>query len=283
MPGSRRPSLTAGAVALGRAVGTGPLHDPHSARALPGPGRRLAEAARRVRRLPGAGALTSLAMGGLNVHASLRMFAVDAAVSEGIRDGARQVVVVGAGFDTRAWRLEALRGRRVIELDLPATQRRKRRAMADVHALADVEFVAVDLSRDSLLMALAPTSWDPTAPTVWVWEAVAPYLPADAVRSTAAQLADLSTTGSHLVMTFAHPVGRGGLLGAVAEGAVGLGFRAIGEPLLSAHDDWDMTAMLDEAGFSDLAVTGGAEWARAAGLSVPRVPFAPERLVTAKR
>lgn len=283
MPDSRRPSLTAGAVALGRAIGTGELHDPLAARALPGVGRPLAVGARRLARLPGGGVLASVALGGLNVHASLRMAAVDQAVIAAVADGVGQVVVVGAGFDTRAWRLEALRGRRVVELDLPATQRRKRRVMADVTPLADVEHVAADLAHDSLVMALAPTSWNPVAPTVWVWEAVAPYLSPAAVRVTATQLADLSAPGSHLIMTFAHPVGRGGVLGAVAEGVVGLGFRAIGEPLRSAHDDWDMTALLDEAGFTDMTVTGGTEWARATGLPARRLPFAPERLITAVR
>lgn len=223
------------------------------------------------------------ALGGLNVHAALRMQAIDVEVERAVHDGIGQVVVVGAGFDTRAWRLEALEGTHVVEVDRAATQRRKRAAMADVAPLADVEFVAADLAEDSLLVALAPTAWDRHRPTMWLWEAVVPYLDDRAVRSTATGLAELSAPGSRLAMTFAHPVGGGGLAGAVVDSGARLAFEVLGEPLRSAYDDWDITALVTEAGFEAPVVTGASEWARDVGQQVPRLVFAAERLVTAVR
>src|SRR5258708_4281027 len=68
------------------------------------------------------GALT----GGRSLHMMLRTRAIDDAIIEAVNDGARQLVVVGAGLDARAWRLPALRECVVFEVDHPATQRYKR-------------------------------------------------------------------------------------------------------------------------------------------------------------
>ncbi|MEO2104936.1 MAG: SAM-dependent methyltransferase [Actinomycetota bacterium] len=278
-----RASWTARAVALGRAVGRGDLYDGLAERALPRLVRPAVRGLRAAAALPGGRAAVAVGLGGLNVHAALRMHAVDAEVERAVLAGIRQVVVVGAGYDSRAWRLEALRGATVVEVDRPATQRRKRAAMADLTPLADVQFVAADLAEDSLLLALAPTSWDRQRPTLWVWEAVVPYLDDTAVRSTATGLAELSAPGSRLVMTFAHPVGGGGLAGAFVDGGARLAFEALREPLRSSYDDWDITALVTEAGFEDPVVTGASEWARAVGQDAPRLVFAAERLVTAAR
>ena len=51
---------------------------------------------------------------------------------------ATQIVILGAGFDSRAYRLPALAGRRVFEVDQPATQARKRRRLAGVRVSPDV-------------------------------------------------------------------------------------------------------------------------------------------------
>lgn len=264
-------------------MGRGDLHDGLAERALPRLVRPAVRGLRAAAGLPGGRAAVAVALGGLNVHAALRMHAIDAEVERAVHDGVVQVVVVGAGFDTRAWRLEALRGTHVVEVDRPATQRRKQATMADVAPLADVEFVAADLAADSLLMTLAPTAWDRHRPTLWVWEAVVPYLDDLAVRSTATGLAELSAPGSRLVMTFAHPVGGGGVAGALVDSGARLAFEVLGEPLRSAYDDWDITALLTEAGFHDPVVTGSREWARTVGQDAPRLVFAAERLVTAVR
>lgn len=280
------PSLTATSIAAARAVGLRDLHDPLAARFLPGPQRRLAEALRRaVQSSPSAEAAVNALTAGLAGHAALRMDAIDRAVGAAIGDGCRQLVVVGAGFDTRAWRLEVLADCLVVEVDLADVQRIKRGRLGDLAPQADtVAFAPVDLSRDRLADALASTPHQPSRPTAWVWEAVAPYLPRRAVEETVTAIARLSAAGSRLAMTVAHPdlIGSGAVSAVLSPAARGL-FAGIGGPLRSTFDDDAIDELLVAHGFLDPVVTGSDAWARDAGRTGPPDPWRAERLVTAHR
>lgn len=280
------PSLTATSIAAARAVGLRDLHDPLATRFLPRPQRRLAEALRRtVQSSPSAEAVVNALTAGLAGHAALRMDAIDRAVASAIGDGCGQLVVVGAGFDTRAWRLDVLAGCLVIEVDLPDVQRVKRGRLGDLAARAEeVAFAPVDLSRDRLADALASTPHQPSRPTAWVWEAVAPYLPRQHVEETVTAIARLSAAGSRLAMTIAHPdlLGNRGVAGMLSPAARGL-FAGLGGPLRSTFDDDTIAALLVAHGFVGPVATGSDAWARAAGHLAPPDPWRAERLVTARR
>lgn len=286
-PAPRRggPSRTAQAVAAGRAVGLRGLHDPFAARVLSDGRRRLVQALRRtIETSPAGETVVNTLTAGLAGHAALRMDAVDRAVREGLGAGCRQVVIVGAGYDTRAWRLDELAGCHLVEVDLPATQAVKQRRLATTTPVTPVVFAAADLAENSLTQSLAPTGHDPSLPTVWVWEAVAPYLPRAAVLDTVAAIAELSAVGSRLIMTVAHPdlIGSGPISAVLSPAAKGL-FAGIGEPLRSTFEDADITTVLQEAGLQRVRCSGPADWARDAGRDPVPDPFAAERLVTARR
>ncbi len=126
------------------------------------------------------------------------------AIDDAVRDhGARQVVVLGAGLDARAWRMPELARATVFEVDHPASQRDKQRRLGDLAPTAgQVVTVAVDLEHDPLAPALEATGFDPTVQTTWVWEGVVPYLTSDAVAETARHLAELSAPGSILIVNY---------------------------------------------------------------------------------
>jgi methyltransferase (TIGR00027 family) len=114
-----------------------------------------------------------------------------------------QVVILGAGLDGRAWRMPELAGATVFEVDHPASQRDKVRRVGDFPAKAKrVGYVAVDLAAERLGAALEAAGFDAAAETTWVWEGVVPYLTADEVRATVAQVAALSAPGSQLVVNY---------------------------------------------------------------------------------
>ncbi|GAC1528469.1 MAG: hypothetical protein NVS3B10_25630 [Polyangiales bacterium] len=95
--------------------------------------------------------------------------------------GFRQVILVGAGYDMRASRFrDRLDGVRWIEIDHPATQRRKLELLRRSTDARPVEHAAVDLARGSLHDALTATSHDPRSPTMVVAEGLVHYL--DAAR-----------------------------------------------------------------------------------------------------
>src|SRR5512144_2791621 len=86
---------------------------------------------------------------------ALRTAAIDAAVRDAIADGTTQLVILGAGYDGRAWRMPELSGVKVFEVDHPATQGDKRTHVAELPpATGTVSFVPIDFERESLDGAL---------------------------------------------------------------------------------------------------------------------------------
>jgi methyltransferase (TIGR00027 family) len=183
---------------------------------------------------------------------ALRTSAIDAAVRAAIAEGARQLVILGAGYDGRAWRLPELAGVKVFEVDHPATQGVKRARVARLPpAIGIVTFVPVDFERDALGDALERAGHDRASPTCWIWEGVVMYLTHEAVHGTLAAVAERSAPGSTLIINY-HTKHRG-LIGKVI-------FRLIGEPQISAWTPDEMAAELRSVGFEVREDSGMIEW-----------------------
>ncbi|WP_166122080.1 SAM-dependent methyltransferase [Phycicoccus sp. HDW14] len=137
-------------------------------------------------------------------HTGATMVPRTVAIDDAVRaHGAAQVVVLGAGLDSRAWRMPELAGATVFEVDHPASRADKQRRLRGLEPVAGrVVPVAVDLAEDPLADALLAAGLDDTRPTTWVWEGVVPYLTRVAAISTLVQLAVLSAPGSRLVVQY---------------------------------------------------------------------------------
>ena len=95
-----------------------------------------------------------------------------------------QLVILGAGFDTRCYRLRH-RPSRCFEVDAPTTQAEKREALRDSCIdSSHVTFVAVDFANEDWIASLLGAGFDPSLPTLFLWEGVTYYLPDDVVRIT---------------------------------------------------------------------------------------------------
>ncbi|MFI6046754.1 class I SAM-dependent methyltransferase [Nocardia sp. NPDC051321] len=114
-------------------------------------------------------------------------------------DGVRQAVILAAGLDARAYRLNWPQGMVVYEIDQPKVLEFKRQVLADAGATprAERREVAVDL-RENWPAALIEEGFDPTVPTVWSAEGLLPYLPGAAQDALFARIAQLSAPGSRL-------------------------------------------------------------------------------------
>jgi methyltransferase (TIGR00027 family) len=120
--------------------------------------------------------------------------------------GCRQVVIVGAGLDARAFRLDWPEGTRLWELDLPEVLAFKEsvvRAQGWIPRCARVT-VGVDLA-DDWGRLLEGAGFDAGAPTVWLAEGLLAYLSSAACDSLLARMAELSPVGSRLGVTLAAP------------------------------------------------------------------------------
>jgi methyltransferase (TIGR00027 family) len=132
-------------------------------------------------------------------------FAEDSA-RRAIANGLRQILVLGAGLDTFAYRLEPAQDMRVFELDHPATQAEKRRRLTDARIAepSHVAYVAHDFEHGSMTASLQAAGFDTSKRTFVLWLGVTPYLTEEAVFATLSELARLPG-GAEVVFDYANP------------------------------------------------------------------------------
>ena len=115
--------------------------------------------------------------------------------------GIRQVVILAAGLDSRAYRLDWPDGTVVYEIDLPKVLEYKAETLAGHGAepTTDRRAVPVDLRHD-WPQALRDAGFDPTRPTAWLAEGLLPFLPAAAQEAMFASIDELSGPGSRVAV-----------------------------------------------------------------------------------
>jgi methyltransferase (TIGR00027 family) len=203
-------SQTAEYVALFRAIETARpederlFSDPLAAAFLTGRLKRAALAAR----MPLGGDAVSRYIDtrwpGPRLSAVVRTRVIDDAVREALGAGCAQLVLLGAGYDTRPYRLPEAAGVDAFEVDHPATQAIKREVLErELPAIPEaVRFVAVDFERDSLADALDAAGLRRDVKTCVVWEGVFSYLTIEAIDATLGWCVGACPPGSRLILTY---------------------------------------------------------------------------------
>jgi methyltransferase (TIGR00027 family) len=172
--------------------------------------------------------------------------------------GTRQAVVLGAGFDTLAYR-NPLPGLRMWEVDFPATSGWKRARLADagIEVPDSVTYVGVDFEQQSFLERLVAAGLDAAAPAFFLWLGVVPYLTREATEATLRAVASIS--GGEVVFDLPVPpeqvptkarADRADLEERVAE---------LGEPFRGGWDIAEMMTLLGSLGFDDVEDLGRSE------------------------
>lgn len=257
-----RPSSTAQWTTLGRTLELGRpederiVSDAYAPVFLSGTSRRLLAPLRLADplvRIAERSTFAALATSGLCRHAF-----IDEQLLEALPD-VEQVMILGAGYDSRAYRFARPIGRRrVFEVDLAPLSRRKAKIVAahpELFGHATVQRVEIDFRTQALGDQLTGSGFTIGAPTFVVWEGVSMYLTPAAVDGTLAALAAACGPGSVLAMDFwQHVGGRGAYDQArrIGERAMNL----IGEPIGFSIDATAAPDLLAGAGFEvfDLAV-----------------------------
>jgi len=220
---------------------------------------------------------------GLIDHMALRTAAIDQALLDKIANGVRQVVVLGAGLDARAWRLSELANATIWEVDHPASQAVKRERIGDrAPVVAQMHFAAMDFENDGLGEVLTQRGFDPAAPTFWIWEGVTMYLPMSATQATLATIAGLSSPGSGLAMTYMLPTMLGMPL--LPQAVIHRIFGVIDEPLIGGMSAGQAAAAMAEVSLDVLADGNARDWIRVVGRSaLIGLLFWGERLMIAEQ
>jgi len=145
---------------------------------------------------------------------------IDSCLRNAVKDGATQLVILGAGFDTRAYRLrDLLTHMRVFEIDHPITQERKQsRALEALgQPPENLTYVSVDFRNEQFGEKLTAAGYREGECTFFIWEGVTMYLPATAVAGTLKWIAEHSPAGSRIVFDYTYEMALRFLANASAE------------------------------------------------------------------
>ena len=202
-------SRTAEFMALFRALETARpamdrlFEDPHAIAFLPGALWLTAQLAR----IPGLGSALcesiDLFWPGARLAGVARTRLIDDVVRECLELGFDQIVILGVGFDSRAYRLPGLEKVRVFEVDHPSTltERRSRLARVPIAPARDVVDVPTDFDQSDVGDVLKEAGLDPGRPTLFILEGVTNYLTAEGV-DTLLRVVNSVAPGTRLIFTY---------------------------------------------------------------------------------
>ena len=253
------PSLTAHRVAALRALHQelehpAIFHDPLAARIIG------AEALDELRATPDE--YDSPPMRSLRASVAARSRFAEEILGVAAEEGVRQYVVLGAGFDSFAYRNPwAEAGMLVFEVDHPATQEWKRAALekAGIPVPPSVAYVAADFERETLTQALDRAHFDANRPSFFSWLGVTVYLAPERVMDTLRRVLSAMVPGSGIV--FDYVISPEAMTPSQRAGYEALSVRvaALGEPWLSAFNPSVFAEDLRALGFKSVEDRGAEE------------------------
>ncbi len=142
---------------------------------------------------------------GSRASAVARTCFIDRALIQALKEEIRQVVILGAGYDSRAYRIEGIERARVFEVDRAETQAMKRRVLMrrlrpfPPHTV----FVATDFMKQTLADVLTSAGFDPERKAFFIWEGVTNYLDEGSVDATL-RFVGGNSPGGRIAFTYTH-------------------------------------------------------------------------------
>jgi methyltransferase (TIGR00027 family) len=182
------------------------------------------------------------------------------ALAAAASDGASQLVVLGAGLDTLAYRTPLVGRLRMFEVDHPATQRRKRQMLDDsaIDVPDTLRFVSIDFERETLAEALHAAGFDASKRSFFSWLGVVPYLTEPAIFSTLEFIAQLEG-GAAVVFDYVNPAASVAPAARAVHQSLADRVAALGERMQTYFDTAPLCARMREVGFRQVDDIGPSE------------------------
>lgn len=187
---------------------------------------------------------------------------IDDVVASSVRAGIRQVVILGAGYDTRAYRIEGMANARTFEVDHPNTQRLKKEKIREIFGcLPDhVTYVPLDLAVHDLGGQLRSSGYDSALRTLFVMEGILLYLPQEAVDELLAFVVRNSGRGSAIVFDYIPQ----SVVDGTCELEIGRNMRRnvadVGEPFQFGLQEGTVEAFLASRGYTKIRDVTSADY-----------------------
>jgi methyltransferase (TIGR00027 family) len=171
-----------------------------------------------------------------------------------LKQGLEQLVILGAGYDSRAYRFEELKRVKVFEVDHPATQRRKMEKLKQVFGKLpeNVVYVSIDFGRETLEKRLFESGYDGQRKTLFIWEGVTMYITAEAVDSTLAFVAKNSGKGSSVIFDYTYTSVINGTYKRGEVSSMRRSARITGERLIFGIEEGTIEEFLKQRGFHEI-------------------------------
>jgi methyltransferase (TIGR00027 family) len=142
---------------------------------------------------------------GIQEYVLARTKLIDSVFTDALAAHFAQIVLLGAGFDTRALRFAGQnRGTKVFELDIPTTQQPKIEILRkkNIHLPPELIFAPIDFDREDIFDVLLKAGYQPGKKSLFIWEGVTMYLTSQAVDSTLNFIRSSAAAGSRLVFDY---------------------------------------------------------------------------------
>jgi methyltransferase (TIGR00027 family) len=197
----------------------------------------------------------TLAARALRTHVVLRSRFAEDRLAEAVGRGITQYVILGAGFDTFAYRQPAwAKALKIFEVDQPATQAQKRLRLeqADMALPPNLSFAGIDFEHESLHGGLLRYGVSLTERSFFSWLGVTMYLKEDAIDAVLQAIAQFPFE-SEIVFTFAHPPDSLSSLENSFHFSLSKVVSGVGEPFVSFFTPAAIETKLREAGFKTIA------------------------------
>jgi methyltransferase (TIGR00027 family) len=134
-----------------------------------------------------------------------RTFLFDKIFKEALTNNFNQIVIMGAGFDSRAYRfIDYIKATKIFEVDVAPTQEIKKKILKDknINIPDEMQFVSVNFNKDNLGDRLFQSDFKKGKKNLFIWEGVTEYLTDDAVDSTLTFIKNNSMGGSLVAFTY---------------------------------------------------------------------------------
>ena len=205
--------------------------------------------------------LTKKFVPGMHEHLISRTRFIDDLIEKSISDKVEQYVILGAGYDSRAYRLKLPSGLKIFEVDQPEVQEIKHSKLPDeIPNAENITYVSIDFNHQSLKKQLLNAGFDKSKSTIFTLEGVSQYITREALNSTLSELALLTpNSNATFFMSYVNELLREdpkacfGLGYSKPEKAVKLitnGAAKVGEPWISFYSSKEIEDLLSQNSFT---------------------------------
>jgi len=217
-------------------------------------------------RLPGLGsavlAMRERQFPGVMGNLFCRTRFIDDALRDALGKGLDQVVILGAGFDSRAYRIPGMEQTSVFEVDHPAPQAEKQARLKRMLGTlpSHVTFVPIDFDRQQLEDVMAAAAFRTGARTFFIWEGVTQYITAEAVDATFRYVSRAAATGSEIVFTYIRRGIVDGSARSAADQKLVSVLQRVGMPWVFGLDPTELAQYLAERGLKLIKDVGASDY-----------------------